>query len=160
MARQRIRVQGRDASLVAAVAAAGGVGAVVAGPSPTGSSGVDAVLVFAAAAGSVWAAASAPWWAGVVAAGIAAALAPSWWLIVVAASSGLAGLWIGSQRRSLPWSRAVVATLAVQVLARLGEVEQFGLSAVIALVTLTALSLAGIRRRPRRERKVLWAVLA
>ncbi len=134
MARQRIRVEGREALLVAGIALVAGVLATAAGPSPTGSTVFDAIVVTVAGGAAVWAAASAPWWTGVAAAAIAAAFAPEWWLLVIAAVAGLGGLWIGLQRRSLPWSRALVAGIALQVLSRLGDIERFGFTSVIAIV--------------------------
>jgi Protein of unknown function (DUF4012) len=160
MARQRIRVEGRDALVVAGIALVAGVLATAAGPSPTGSTVFDAIVVTLAGGAAVWAAASAPWWTGVAAAGVAAAFAPEWWLLAIAAVAGLGGLWIGLQRRSLPWSRALVAGTALQVLSRLGDVERFGFTSVIAIVVMLVLAILGIRRRPRRHRRLMWIVLA
>jgi len=159
MARQRIRVQGRDALLVAVVAVGSGVLAAIAGPSPTGSATIDAVLVVVAGAAAVWAAASAAWWTGVAAAAVAAAFAPEWYLLVLAAMATLGGLWIGLQRRSLPWSRALVAGVALQVLARLGDIERFGVTSLLGVGVMLFLAVMGIVRRPRRERRVMWWVL-
>ena len=153
-------MEGRDALLVAGIALVAGVLATAAGPSPTGSTILDAILVTLAGGAAVWAAASAPWWTGVAAAAIAAAFAPEWWLLLTAAVAGLGGLWIGVQRRSLPWSRALVAGTALQVLSRLGDIERFGFTSLIAIVVMVVLAVFGIRRRPRRERKIMWLVVA
>ena len=159
MAKQRIRVAGRDAVLVAAIAAASGVLASVAGLQPTGSGAVDGVLVFAATAFVVWAAASAPWWASVVAAAVATAFAPSAMWFAIGLVPLLGGLAIGTMRRSLPWSRALTAGIAIQVFAHLGDRVFFGFTSLLGVVTLTALAVLGVRRRPRVERRRLWIVV-
>jgi hypothetical protein len=153
-----MRVEGRDAGLVAAVAAVSGVLAALAGASPTGASLVDVVMVLVSVAACVWAAASAPWWAGVVASGVALAFAPSVGLIALGLLPFMGGLAVGSTKRSLPWSRALVAGAAIQVFIRIGDVVFFGFSAILGLAVLTALAVLGVRRRPRRERRRVIAV--
>ena len=116
--------------------------------------------------GNVWRGRSGPsghagcsttgWWAGVAAAAVGAAFAPDWYLIVLAVLAAWGGLWIGLRRQSLPWSRAMVAGVAVQVLARLGSVEFFGLTSIIGIVVMLALAVLGMRRRPRKVRKVMY----
>ena len=160
MGRQRIRVNGADARQVAAIALAGGIGAAVAGARPTGSPVIDVAMVALGGAGAIWAAASAPWWAGVSAAAIATAFAPNLWLLLLGALGATAGMAIGVARRSLPWSRALVAAAALQIVARLGNFEWFGFTSAVAIVTMLALAVLGVRRRPRRDRRVLWLVLA
>jgi hypothetical protein len=159
MARHRIRVEGRDALAVGGIAVAAGVLAAVAGASPT-DSWADPVLVAVGAAAAVWAAASAPWWAGVAAAAIAAAFAPSWWLIALAVAAAAGGSMVGVARRSIPVVRAVVAATAVQVLARLDDVEFFGFTSIVAVATLVLLGVLGVARRPRRERRIVRFVAA
>ena len=159
MARQRIRVSGTDARLVALIAIAAGIAAASAGARPTGTPWFDITLVAAASAASVWAAASAPWWAGVVAAAVATAFAPSTALVILGAAATIGGLAIGIARRTLPWSRALVAAVALQVLARLGSVERFGFTSLLAIATMLALTVVGITRRPRKERRIMWMVL-
>ena len=156
MAKQRIRVAGRDARLVAAIALVAGVLAASAGLEPTASRAVDAGLVFVATAFVVWAAASAPWWAGVAAAGIATAFAPSIEWLVVGLVPLFGGLAIGGTRRSLPWSRALTAGISIQVFAHLGNSVFFGFTSLLAVTVLTALAILGVRRRPRTERRWLW----
>ena len=160
MARQRVRVRGVDAWLTAAIAVASGIGVAIAGVSPTGGAVIDVVIAVVATAACVWAAASAPWWAGVVAAAIATALAPTGPLLLIGAAAMVGGLVIGLARRAVPWSRALVAGAAVQVLARLGNFERFGVSSLISLSLLAALAYLGLRRRPRRDRRTMWIVVA
>lgn len=150
-------MDGTDARLAGAIAGVAAVLVALAGASPTGSV-VDSVLVVLAVAGCVWAAASAPWWSGVVAAAVGAALAPHWWLVVLAFTAAGTGLWIGLARRSLPWSRALVAGVAVQVLARLDNVSRFGLTSLVAIAVMFTLAWLGIRRRPRRHRRLMYVV--
>ena len=160
MAGQRLEVTGRDVSVVAVVALLAGVGAAIAGPSPTGAAAVDAVLVTVLAAAVVWAGAAAPWWALAAASVVAVVLAPSWpWLLVaLAAAAGAA--YIGRRRAAVPWARALVLAALVQVFVRLGEVWRFGVSATVAIVVLAAVALAGVLRRPGRERRRVWFALA
>lgn len=159
MARQRIRVTGSDARLVAMIAVLAGLIAAGAGGSPTGATALDVVVVTAVGGGAIWAAASAPWWAGVSAAAIATAFAPSAPLLLLGATAVIGGMAIGLARRTLPWSRALVAAVALQVFARLGNIERFGFTALLGIVTMLALAVLGLRRRPRRERRVLWLTL-
>lgn len=156
MATQRIRVRGRDAALVLGIAVVCSIVVALDPPSPTGRAGTDVVLTFAATMFVVWAAASAPWWAGVVAAGIATALAPSLGWLLLGAVPVVAGLAVGAAQRSLPWSRALIAGITTVQFAHLGHARFFGLTSIIAIATLTALSVLGVRRRPRRERRRIW----
>ncbi len=157
---RKIRVTGRDAALVGLVGVLAAVGAILAGPSPTGSTVLDVLLVGGGTIGVVWAAASSPWWAGVAAAAVGTAFAPTVAVLLVGAAAVVAGLASGLTRRTVPWTRAVVAGLAVQVLARLGDVGAFGVSSAIAIVVLLALAVLGLARRPRRDRRIaLWAAV-
>lgn len=158
MSRSRIRVVGSDAWWVAIIGAAAGVGVVLAGPSPTGSTPVDAVLVIGATAACVWASASAPWWCLVIAASITAIVAPSAALLVLAVAAAVASLAIGRTQRPVPWARAFVMAVVLQVLARLGNLDRFGFSAAVGISLAVVVAVAGITRRPRRERRVMWAV--
>lgn len=158
MSRSRIRVAGPDVWWVALVGVAAGVGVALAGPSPTGSTAVDVVLVVVATAACVWASASAPWWCLVVAAAIAAIVAPSVALVMLAGAAAVASLAIGRTQRPVPWARALVMAAILQVLARLGNLDRFGFSAAVGISLVVVAAVAGIIRRPRRERRVMWAV--
>jgi hypothetical protein len=155
MAKQRIRVRGVDAQIVAAISLLAGALAVEAGSSPTGTAVIDVLLVVASAAACVWAAASAPWWAGVAAAAVATAIAPDASVVVVGAIAVVGGLAVGLARRAVPWSRALVAGAAIQVFARLGNIHSFGLTSLIAVVCVGALAILGFRRRTRTERRLM-----
>lgn len=158
--RRRLRVSGPDIGYVLAIGAIAGVGAVIAGPSPTGGSSIDVPLVLLSTVVVVWFAASAPWWSLVGVASVAAALAPdAWWLLVALASLGLA-LGIGLAGWANPWRRALAAGLAIQVLCRLGQVGRFGLSAAIAIMAVLIVALLGLSRRSRRERRITYATCA
>lgn len=141
-------------------ASAAAVGAVAAGCSPTGSTVIDATLVGLSVLAVVWGAASSPWWGGVIAAIIAMVFAPSPVLLAVGAIAAGGGLVVGLGGRAEPWTRALVAALAVQVFVRLGEVGSFGVSAAIAISTLFALTVVGISRRRRRDRRLALGVAA
>ncbi|MCU1389465.1 MAG: hypothetical protein JWL72_2803, partial [Ilumatobacteraceae bacterium] len=159
MARRRIKVTGQDAVAVACIAVLAALWTVQAGPSPTGTTAVDAVLVFLSAVAVVWAAASAPWWAGVVAAGVGSALVSSKPFLLIALCALAGGLAVGLAKRSLPWSRALVAGAALQPLARMGGVGFFGLSSIFGVGVSIALIVLGIRRRPSRTRRWMWATV-
>ena len=156
MTRQRIRVEGRDARLVGGIAVVSAGLMVLAGLAPTGGPALDAVLVFVSAAFVVWASASAPWWAGVVAAGVATAFAPSPGWLIVGLVPLFGGLAVGGTRRSLPWSRALITGIAMQVFAHLDNTQFFGFTSLLSIVVLGTLVVLGVVRRPRAERKKLW----
>jgi Protein of unknown function (DUF4012) len=151
--RQRIRVVGAEARVVAVIAMVSGLVTAARGPEPTGENLVDVVLVLLASAACVWSAASAPWWTGVVVAAGAAAFAPNAGVLLVGLVASSGGLWIGVVGRTMPWSRALVAGASVFALAQLGNVWFFGASALIGIGMSAALTWFGFRRRPRRSRK-------
>lgn len=66
---------------------------------------------------------------------------------------------VGATRRSLPWSRALVAGAAAVVFSHLGNTQFFGFTSLVAVVVLAALAVLGVRRRPRADRRKLWIVL-
>ncbi len=151
--RRRNRVDRRGATLVGVLALAAGVAAVFAGCEPTGNDVVDVVLTGALAAFVTWAAASAPWWTLVVAAGVAGLAAGSWSLLVVALGAAGLALWIGERRRSLAWQRALSAALTVQVLLRLQTDLPFGVTGLIAAAAMALVAVAGVARRRREVRR-------
>jgi hypothetical protein len=159
MSRRRIRVSGIDAVATVCISVLSGLWIAEAGPAPTGSSVTDAILVFIFAALVVFAAASAPWWAGVVVAAVGAAFVPSALALVLAVLAMFGGLAVGLAKRSLPWSRALVAGAALQALCRLGNVGFFGLSSIAGVGLSVMLLVLGVRRRPSRERRWMWTTL-
>lgn len=159
MSRRRMKVSGIDAVATVSISVLAALWVVQAGSAPTGAPIFDAILVFTFAGLVVWTGASAPWWAGVATAAVGAALAPTWLPLVLSGLAVVGGLAIGVAKRSLPWSRALVAGAALQALARLGNVGQFGVSAAIAVTMSGVLLVFGLQRRPRRERKITWVAL-
>ena len=151
------RRSNRVAEFVAVVVAY--VAAVVvafAPPSPTGRPLVDALLLALTVGVVTWAGASAPWWVLVVAAGAAGVVAAEPLLAGLAAVAFAIGIWVGLQKRNMPAWRAVSVGISMNVLAW-GELEGFfGLSAVIAIAAAMLVLVFGIRRRPRRIRRVAW----
>lgn len=157
--RRRNRVDRRGATLVGGLALAAGVAAAFAGCEPTGHQAIDVALTAALAAFVTWAAASAPWWALVTAAGGAGLAAGSWPLVVVALVAAAVGLWIGERRRSLAWQRALSAALTVQVLLRLQADLPFGVTALVAGAAMALVAVTGVARRRRQvRRRVLLGV--
>lgn len=149
-----------DALVVWAVAVAAAGGVVAAGASPTGVRATDVVLVGAATAAAVWAASSAPWWMFMVGSAVAAAFAPDAWLLVLALAALVGSGVLGMRRRPLPWARACVAGVILQVLARLGDRWMLGGTALVAITTAVAVGIAGLLRRSRRYRRRAWVALA
>lgn len=88
-----------DEPLAVLVAVAGALVAVGSGATPTGSPAWDAIYVFAASAVTIWASASAPWWAGAVACGIGASIALDPIVAMLGAIGFIAGLVVGVQQR-------------------------------------------------------------
>ena len=113
---------------VAGIAVAAGIGVVLAGPSPTGSTIIDTALLVAVLALCIFAIATAPW----------------------------LHHWRGTMR---PVVTAGVVGVVVQVLARLGNVWHFGVSAAIGVVPVLVLTLLAVNRRSGQRRLQLWSVV-
>ncbi len=157
--RRFVRRNRVDERWALAIALASGILATFAGASPTGSTGVDAVLVVVSVGFVTWAAASAPWWASAAAAGIGAAIALDPIVALIGAAGFAAGLIVGLRRRDQSELRAVIGGIAANVLIRSDAEVFLGLSAVIAVVTCAALVLVGLRRRPRKIRRYGYLAL-
>ena len=142
------------------LAAIGGVAAALSGARPTGFAPVDVVIVFVAVGAVIWAAASAPWWASAIAAGVAGVLALNPLLTVLGAVGFVGGLVIGVQRRDHGELRAVVAAIALNVLIRSDLQGFLGLSAIIGIATGITLFAIGLRRRPSAIRRTGWQAVA
>ena len=153
MASRRNRITRADAHQVAVLAVVAAVLAGWAGCQPTGSGWIDPVLTGLLAALTVWAAASAPWWALASVAGMAAVLTDTWLGALLGLAAAVAALVVGSRRESLVVLRCVSATLTTQVLLRLPARGFFGASALLAGAALVFLVVVGVSRRPRRVRR-------
>ena len=145
--------------LVAAVAA--GVGGALAGCHPTLTTVVDPLLTGGLAALVTWAAATAPWWAPALAAGLLAIADPAPWKLAVAALACLAMFVVGARRDSAGVVRALSGGVAVQLALRLDIADPFGRSALVAAVLLGLILITGVARRPGHVRRRLgWAAVA
>lgn len=144
-------------ALIAGVAAAV---AVLAGASPTGSTGVDVVMVGVSVGAVVWAAGSAPWWAISLAAGVSAVTSGQFVLAVIGAIAFVGGLFIGARRDHQSELRSLVAAVVANVLIRSDLNGFFGLSAVVGIATGVLLLGVGLRRRPARVRRSGFGVAA
>ena len=111
---------------VAGISVAAGVGVALGGPSPTGSTLIDSLLLVVVAAVCISCIALAPW-------------TYRW------------------QRTMRPVITAGVFGVAVQVLARLGNIYRFGISAAIGIVPITAITLIAVQRRSGQRRLQLWS---
>ncbi len=116
------------AAWVVGIAVASGVGVVLAGPSPTGSTIIDTFLLVAAVALCVCAIATAPW----------------------------TYRWLETRR---PIATAAVMGVVVQILARLGNLWFFGISAAVAVVPVLGLTLLAVQRRSGQRRLQLWSMI-
>ena len=148
-------VSGVDEMVVLGIGVAAGIALVAYGLSPTGNAAIDLFLLVIGTTFVIWCAASAPWWAGVVAAGVSVALADSFW-ILPAVAAVVGGVLIGRAQRAVPWSRALVAAAAIQAFAHARHLFVFGGNAIAVLLVLVALTVLGIKRRPRALRKRIW----
>jgi hypothetical protein len=145
----------RAAPVIVVLAAAAGIGAVVARLSPTGRPVVDAVLVGISAAAVTAVAGRAPAWTVMLASAAAAAIAVDPVLIGLAVVALGLALW--ARRNDL--ARVAAMGLCVNVLARAELDVAFGVSAVVALVACALVFVTGLRRQDRAVRRVAWVTL-
>ena len=145
---------------VALIAVAAAVLAVLAGAAPTGSTGIDVVMVGVAVGAVVWAAASAPWWTLSLVAGVSAVTAGQFILAVVGAAAFVGALFIGARRDHQSELRSLVAAVALNVLIRSELDGFFGLSAIVGIAMGVLLFGFGLRRRPARIRRWGFGVAA
>lgn len=151
--RRANRVAERPAAAVALLA---GAVAASAGVAPTGRPGVDALLAGLGVAAVTWSAASAPWWALTLTAGLGMVVSASPALLAVGGAALATSLWIGVRKRNAPTWRAVAIGLALNVIVR-GELPGFfGLTAIVGVTAAALVLIVGVRRRPRRVRRVVW----
>ncbi len=153
----------RTRRLVWLIGLVAGAGAAATGASPVGIDGVDQVLVIAASALAVWAASTAPWWMFVAVGTLAAVASATWWGVLTCAAVvavALARRFVADLRLGR-WALALQAAVLVQVVARLGDRGPVWLSAAIAIVSLSALGISGVRRRRSSTRRVvIWSAVA
>ena len=150
--------------LVAVLAAVAGVAAALAPPSPTGRTGVDSLMVGISASAVTMAAARAPLWALVLAAGAAITIAGN----PVAIAAGVLALLLAivSRRRrgagSLDGAAlgAISAGLAVNAMARAQLDVAFGLTSLVSIAACTVLFFAGIQRYSRAVRRTVYVAAA
>lgn len=151
-----------ESRIVLGLALVSGVVAAFAGCQPTGQLVPDIVLTVGLAVFVTWIAASAPWWALLVAATLAVggSLGGPVVLTVLAVAAAVVVAWIGFHVTSQPVLRAAAAGVSLQVLYRLELDPFFTFSAVVAAVAVLVVSIAGVRRRPRDvRRRVVWSAV-
>ena len=148
--RRRNTLSTLNARVVLGIALAGGVGATFAGCRPTGEAVPDAILTLAFTAFVAWTAATAPWWALVVATSVAAAGAVGGDVaLLVAALVGFAGaVWLGLNKTSAAPLRALITAITLQVLLRSDTTAWFFASGLTAAAVAVLLILTGLSRRP------------
>jgi hypothetical protein len=154
MPRAVVRLSSDVERRVFAVGAVAGVGVFLAGPRPTGTVAIDAILVIAAVTGCVWAAASAPWWSLIVLAGLSALLADPLWAKIAGGVVFAAALYVGAKMRSQPVPRAVLVGASLLVMATAGDVWKFGFSSLIGIGAAGTVAVLGLIRRPGRDRRI------
>ena len=113
---------------VAGLSVAAGLGVAFGGPSPTGSTLIDIVLLTIVVGACISCIALAPW----------------------------TYRWSHTLR---PVITAGVFGVAVQVLAHLGNIWRFGISAAIGIVPILAITLIAVQRRSGQRRIQLWSAL-
>jgi len=128
---------------------------------PTGHTAWDIVLAGLLAAGCIWAAAAAPWWANAavaLGAGIVAGRLEQWPLVVVAAVA--LGASVYTRQRREPLLSSAAAALSITVLSRLDDGPFFGATAAFGLTLIVSLSFVGIAHHRRVRRRRAWVVVA
>ena len=154
MSRRRTNRVAEFVAVVVAYLAA--IAAAFSPASPTGRPLVDSLLLAVFVGVVVYAGASAPWWVTVVAAGAAMAASVEPLLIGIAAVGLGIGLYVGLRRRNTPEWRAISVGISMNVLAWAQLEGFFGLSSIIAIAVGVLVFVLGIRRRPKRIRRVAW----
>src|SRR5215218_4426755 len=142
------------AAVVVAYAAA--VAAAFSPPAPTGRPLVDALLVALTVGVVTWAGASAPWWTIVVVAGVAMVASADFLLAALALVAFVLALYVGVQKRNQPMLRAISVGLSLNVLAWAHLDGFFGLTAILGISAAILVFVFGIRRRPKRIRRIAW----
>lgn len=145
----------RDERAAALIAVASGVLAALAGPAPTGSTPVDAVLVAVSVGLVTWvAAACSPLLAG-VAALVAGALSGSPWLAAIGVAAFGAAVWLRGTRAHRSNLSAALALVAMNIAAR-GSLDWFlGAETIVAAVIAVVLVAAGLRSRDSTSRRII-----
>jgi len=159
--RRRRAITQQDAMAIAAIAAASGVVAALAGCSPTGEVAIDAFLGGALGAAVSWASARAAWWCLLAASALAVlfsgasllALLPA--LVAFAAAARVA-----THRASASPLRAFAGACLVQSSLRFGWHPAFGVEAVAAAICMGLPAINGVMRRPTRVRRRVAVTLA
>jgi hypothetical protein len=154
MPRAVVRLSSDVERRVLAIGAVAGVGVFLAGPRPTGTLAIDAILVIAAVTGCVWAAASAPWWSLILLAGLSALITDPLWAKIAGGVVFVAALYVGAKMRSQPVPRAVLVGASFVVLATAGDVWKFGISSLIGIGAAGTVAVLGLIRRPGRDRRI------
>lgn len=156
--RRRNPIGPRDRRVITAVSiVAGAVGVLVAslvdGVSPTGATWSDSVLTGGLMAATTWAAATAPWWAIVVAGAMVAALAGSPGVLVVGVAVMLGGAAIGANVLNAAVFRSVAGAAAGLGVLGLDAPGPFGAESIAAAAVLALVIVSGTVRRPRNLRR-------
>ena len=148
--------------MVAGVAVVSGVAAALAGTRPTGQAAVDAVLSFAVGALVAWAAATAGWRVLLAAAAVLVPASSTAWVPLLAALAAFGGAaWLANHRASVPVVRAAIGGAMAGAALRIEWNPFFLASALVAALTLGAVVVAGVVRRPRSiRRRVIWTAAA
>ena len=153
-AKRRNTLTTLDSRVVIGVAMASGVLAAFAGCRPTGEAAPDALLTAGFAIFVTWAAASAPWWALVVASTSAALLVADRPLLMAAALTAFgASTWIGLQRTGVAPARAAIGAVVMQAILRSDSNPWFLASGLAAALVAGLLLLTGVLRRTAYVRR-------
>ncbi|MEI8238540.1 MAG: DUF4012 domain-containing protein [Actinomycetota bacterium] len=127
--------------------------------SPTGANPLDHMLVGLGIAVVAWVAASAPWWVLGAIASATMLVSGDPWVAVLALSSFVLAIAIGLRQRDQSSLRVLSAGLTLNALVRAQFHGFFAATAIVGSIVVALLFATAVRRRPRRVRRVVWALL-
>lgn len=134
-----------------------GVGVALRGLGPTGSAGVDWVLIVVATTGAVWSSTRAPWWALSALAGLTVALAPSWPASAVALAVLVLSLGAAATVRRAPVRRSRADRYCCW--RRLANWVDGGFNSLVAVGAVAVVAGLGMwRRSPDERRPAIYVV--
>lgn len=142
--------------VVGALALVAALAAVAAGAEPTGHRWYDAALTGVGVLALVLVGRLAPWWAAVLAAGVALAIAIHPALLVLGAVGLGLALWAGWVPSPPSWALAASLGATANVLVRAELGGRYGTSGAIGVLVAALVVLLGTFRLPTRQRRLAW----
>ncbi|MFK8026172.1 MAG: DUF4012 domain-containing protein [Ilumatobacter sp.] len=144
---------------VVAIAVLAGLGAAVGGPSPTGSAGIDVVLVVSAVAATTWFASVLKVRTAAILALVAGCATVSWIGLAVGGLAYVTSIGSAVYAPRRPWLGAALIAVALNLAVRSRLEWFFGASAVAGVcIAVVAVVLAAPAHQRRRRRRVFTIV--